>query len=401
MHRDPAQTAAGPERSAEQVAQVHDLVEGSRHSRLRRLAALAAEALAVPVSAVTLLDGRDARFVVGAGLPDSTPASYADLCRITQQRDTVLVVEDAADHPDHVALPMVRDGGIRFYVGYPLHDRQGVVVASLCLMGREPRRLGEAEARLVAELAALVQEELTASAEMQLAGDAQRSLLPEQAFREGEWLMDGMCLPSLAVGGDFYDYGGSAGVAFLRLGDVMGKGTPAALIGAGVRAALRGTHEAVAAGVDLGVTVTRTARGLQDDFERSASFVTLFEAALDLADGRLRWVDAGCGLAVLRRADGTVERLGRDDLPLGVLAGDHWTQHETVMGPGDRLLVFSDGLLDVLPTTGWTDAVAALLARHDTPAALLAEASRWVADGTVLDDVTLVALARTLTPEAS
>ena len=65
---------------------------------------------------------------------------------------------------------------------------------------------------------------------------------------------------------------------------VMGKGTPAALIAAGVRAALRGTEAAAAAGVDLGVTVTRTARTLADDMERTESFVTLFEAVIDLDD---------------------------------------------------------------------------------------------------------------------
>src|SRR6476620_8761339 len=156
------------------------------------------------------------------------------------------------------------------------------------------------------------------------------------------------------------------------MGDVMGKGTGAALVGAGTRAAVRGPHPAVTAGADLGVTVTQVARSLLPDLERAGSFVTLFEAAIDLDDGLLRYVDAGMGLALLRHADGTFERLSGRDRPLGVLPDDHWTEHETGVEPGDRMLVFSDGLLDLLPDPlAWVEAVGELLASHDSATGLL------------------------------
>jgi serine phosphatase RsbU (regulator of sigma subunit) len=188
------------------------------------------------------------------------------------------------------------------------------------------------------------------------------------------------------------------GTLHVDMGDVMGKGTGAALVGAGARAAIRGTHAAVTAGADLGVTVTHVARSLLPDLERAGSFVTLFEAAVDLEDGLMRYVDAGMGLALLRHADGTLERLTGRDRPLGVLPDDHWTEQQAELGPGDRMIVFSDGLLDLLDDPeAWPDAVAGLLAGADTAPGLLAEVVALGAQRVALDDVTVVAVYRAAT----
>jgi sigma-B regulation protein RsbU (phosphoserine phosphatase) len=187
----------------------------------------------------------------------------------------------------------------------------------------------------------------------------------------------------------------SDGVIHIGLGDVMGKGTGAALVGAGVRAAVRSTHRAVVSGADLGATTLKVARTLQDDLDRNESFVTLFQCAIDVEDGTLRYVDAGAGLCVVVRADGKVERLVSEDRPIGILPDDTWTEHRTHLAPGDRMLVFSDGLLDLFEDQSrWWDDIAGLVSEHDEPAALLRAARELATQLVSFDDVTVVAVYR-------
>jgi serine phosphatase RsbU (regulator of sigma subunit) len=304
--------------------------------------------------------------------------------------------EDARTDPvfadkQHVLLK----DDIGFYAGEPLRDRTGTIIGTFCIFDDQPRRLTPEQVVALRDLASWAERELRSEAEMSAAGAVQASMLPPGDLEVDGWHVAGVCRPALAVGGDFFDYGVAHSTLHVGMGDVMGKGTGAALLGAGTRAAVRGTHTAVTAGADLGVTVTHVARTLLPDLERAASFVTLFEAAVDLEDGLLRYVDAGMGLALLRHADGTFERLAGRDRPLGVLPDDHWTEHETDVGPGDRMLVFSDGLLDLLPDPeAWVESVGGMLATHDTVPALLAAIASLSEERVALDDVTAVAVYR-------
>ncbi|MFM6850944.1 MAG: PP2C family protein-serine/threonine phosphatase, partial [Terrabacter sp.] len=179
------------------------------------------------------------------------------------------------------------------------------------------------------------------------------------------------------------------------LGDVMGKGTGAALIGAGVRAAVRSTHPAVVAGADLGATTHRVARTLQDDLDRGGAFVTLFQCAIDVEDGSVRYVDAGAGLCVIVRTDGSVERIVSEDRPIGILDDDTWTEHHTRLDPGDRMLVFSDGLFDLLEDQReWWREVSRLVIDHDDAPGILAAVRDLAATRLNLDDVTAVVVHR-------
>jgi len=75
-----------------------------------------------------------------------------------------------------------------------------------------------------------------------------------------------------------------------------------------------------------------------------AQFTTCFHARIS-PDGMLRWVDAGHGLTVIRRADGTSEFLRSGHLPIGV--GTSWTSDELSLRPGDSVISVSDGVLDL------------------------------------------------------
>ena len=247
------------------------LSEPGSHPRLDRITRLACLALDVPMSAVTVLDHGRARFPSAHGFDPVPVPEDETFCRTTIEGAEGVGPLEVADAPQDDRfrdLPVVRDG-IRTYVGVPLRDHTGTPVATFCVFDRRPRELTPEQREALEDLAAWAERELVASTEMQQASRVQASLLPSRPIRVGEWDVDGLCLPAMAVGGDFYDYEVTGGVLHVSLGDVMGKGTGAALIGAATRTALRGTAHAVAAGVDLGITITQVAHSMLDDLERA------------------------------------------------------------------------------------------------------------------------------------
>lgn len=365
------------------------------NERYDRITRLARTLFAAPMTSITILDGDRAWFPSSQGIDaDEVPRSET-FCDTTTDLGKLLVVGDAAHDPRFGQLPSVRDGAVRFYAGHPLRDAIGNVVGTFAIYDSKPRELDGELLDAFRDMAAWAEQELVSSTEMSQAGRVQASLLPAKAIRVGAWDVNGLCLPALAVGGDFYDYGVLNGVVHLALGDVMGKGTGAALVGAGARAAIRGTNSAVTAGVDLGVTATQVARSLLGDLERAESFVTLFQTAIDLEDGFTRYVDAGSGLCLVLTPDGEAIRLDSDDRPFGILPDDHWTEHEVTLDPGARMLVFSDGLLDLIddPIEWWVP-IGDLMREAADADGLLAAVARLARDRTALDDVTAVAVFR-------
>ena len=387
----PDQRAAQREESRQRAVEALPVSFGRRHPRLDRITDLARGHFDVAMSTVTVLDGDRAWWPGKSGLAADSGVRQDTFCDRTVRDDVVTVVDDTTVDARFAGFRLVTEGGIRFYAGAPLHDGQGNVVATFCLFDRRPRHLDDEQMATFLDLAAWAQQELVDSADMTQASAVQASMLPERALRPPGWEVHGVCLPSLSVGGDFYDYSHDGDVLHVAIGDVMGKGTGAALLGAGLRAALRGTLSAVSAGVDLGVTVTRVAQSQLPDLERAGSFVTLFQAAVDTDDGRVRYVDAGCGLVVLVTADGVAEHLRGHDRPLGVLPDDHWSEQEVYLDPGDRLFVFSDGILDLLDDPDdWVPGIAALAAAHPGVEDFLSAVTDLARARTPTDDVTAV-----------
>jgi serine phosphatase RsbU (regulator of sigma subunit) len=230
------------------------------------------------------------------------------------------------------------------------------------------------------------------AAELARAAEVQSELLPRDTPALSGFELAARCVPAREVGGDFYDWQQLPGVLSLTVGDVMGKGMPAALLMATVRAVLRAAaseHQPAAA-------VQFAARALDEDLARSGAFVTLFHAELDLASARLRYVDAGHGHVVFLRADGTVEDLKPWGLPIGVLSDEEYAEGTVDFAPGDLLLIYSDGLTDARPELRDKQVLAGLL-DPDSTAGDVAQmlASRAIAGGGRLpDDMTIVVLKR-------
>ncbi|NKX52936.1 SpoIIE family protein phosphatase, partial [Arthrobacter deserti] len=125
--------------------------------------------------------------------------------------------------------------------------------------------------------------------EQERAGQVQRSLLPSEPLRLGEYEIAGRCRPTRNVGGDFFDWYASEGGLQLTVADAMGKGMGAALIAATVRAVLRSS----ARHPDVTRAFQSASRAMEEDLDQASSFVTIFHARLDSRHGRLEYVDAG------------------------------------------------------------------------------------------------------------
>lgn len=189
--------------------------------------------------------------------------------------------------------------------------------------------------RLLAELAT----------EVSRAATIQAQLLPQFIPEVPGYEIAAVCLPSRAVGGDFYDWQPQHdGALRLTLGDVMGKGMAASLLMATALAALRAVIT-----LPLAEAVESVNRALSPGLMLSDSFITLFHAVLEPTSGALSYVDAGHGLVFIQRQDGRVESLRQHSLPLGVLADQAYPAGTTMLEPGDTLVIYSDGLQDAHP----------------------------------------------------
>jgi sigma-B regulation protein RsbU (phosphoserine phosphatase) len=206
--------------------------------------------------------------------------------------------------------------------------------------------------------------------------------------------------PMTAVGGDFYDYATSWGGLAVLVADVTGHGVPAALTAAMVKVAFAAQREEASHPAAALAHVNRTLMDVN-----ASGFVTAAWVFLDAAAGRMRYAAAGHPpLLVWRAATGTVERVTENGLLMGAFADAEYTEVERPLDPGDRLLLYTDGVMEAGNAADEEfgldrlEAVLAETAPLDLPAqadAILARLAAWrgtVAQG---DDVTLVLLART------
>jgi sigma-B regulation protein RsbU (phosphoserine phosphatase) len=181
--------------------------------------------------------------------------------------------------------------------------------------------------------------------ELAVARRIQSSLLPARLpVREGLELA-AMTRPCRQVGGDFYDFLdlGSEGLA-LAVADVSGKGVPAALILSNLQATLRA--EAGPGRSPLPV-VRRINQRLCGDLQ-PGSFASLLFGHLDVAGGTFRYVNAGHPAGLLLRNGGELSRLNEGGILLGVEAQARYDVGVAPFEPGDLLLLYSDGVTDVL-----------------------------------------------------
>jgi serine phosphatase RsbU (regulator of sigma subunit) len=224
------------------------------------------------------------------------------------------------------------------------------------------------------------------------AAQVQRDLLPDSTPDIPGYELTGLCRPTEEVGGDFFDwYEDRPGSFTLTLGDVMGKGMSAAILMATMRVALRSSAQASS----VGKAIEWVADLTFEDLERAETFMTMFHARIDLETGLLTYVDAGHGLAVIVGKDRAVPVRSRS-MPLGVLQTPH-PESSVTLRPGEALVVFSDGVLDVHPQLEGSLEWAAELLDGAQNGQQIAERLSTNPEARIQDDVTVVALRRLAT----
>jgi sigma-B regulation protein RsbU (phosphoserine phosphatase) len=234
--------------------------------------------------------------------------------------------------------------------------------------------------------------------ELEQARATQMRLVPSQPLRLGPWEIAGRVTPARQVGGDSFDYFVIAGRRLgMAIGDVSGKGMPAALLMMTAQGYLR-----VFCNSDL--AIPEKMRLLNQSVTRSAQpgkFITLFYGELDPAEGVLRYVNAGHNYPLLRRPDGSLEPLVEGGLMLGFADEIEYAQGETTLGSGDALLLYSDGVseaMDLRRQEFGEERLEAAWRRHGTltPAEcigqLMAEVEAFRGGAPQSDDITLVVL---------
>ncbi len=264
-------------------------------------------------------------------------------------------------------------------------------------------------------------------AQLRIAREVQLGLLPRTAPELPGWEIAGLCRPSLELGGDLYDdfplAGGRHG---LVIGDVAGKGVPAALIMATFRALLRARRDspltAPAAGgtapderqsAGPAATVAAVSRLLRES-TATRGFVTCCYAALDPASGEMVYASCGHPPGLLVRRGGErrferrydIEELDNCGPALGAFEHEEFVERRVALAPGDWLLLYTDGLTEALNPAGEAfgserarAVLVELVARRALSAPQLAEelvrrVADFVAASHFADDLTLVVVHR-------
>jgi serine phosphatase RsbU (regulator of sigma subunit) len=278
--------------------------------------------------------------------------------------------------PFHFLVPMPRwaDGTLWLFLGF-------VAVNLLILME--------------------VADRLSLKGDLEIARDIQLAMLPGGVHRTADVAVCGVTRPANTVGGDFYDILALPdGRLAIALGDVAGKGSPAALLMALLLAMLRSL-------VDEGLDTARLAVRLNMQVMRhspGSRFITLFYGVYDPRDGSFEFVNAGHLPPLLRRADGRFERIDHGGgMALGMFEHADYETRRITIEPGDVLVLYSDGITEAENSNGTPfdeaglETIIATQPESDPEAlgqSILRAVARHAGDVRLADDLTALVLER-------
>jgi sigma-B regulation protein RsbU (phosphoserine phosphatase) len=382
-----------------------------------------AEALHVPRVAILLNEGGRLSMAYGVGFADSAPvaiaASGATARRLQREPHVPVHVNEADSWVKTVGDEERRAlAHLESELLLPLSLNQKLVgvmslgakrseepysPSDLRLLGSVATQAGLAleNSRLNGQITLEIAEREKRGRELEIAREVQERLFP-QSYPPVQGLeLAGACRPALAVGGDYYDFiplgAGRLGIA---IGDISGKGIPAALLMATLRAFLRG--QTVRGRSDLAGLIADLS-GLVYESSAPNRYATFFYAEYDPASGRLVYVNGGHNPPVVLRggAAGPAEtvRLDAGGPVIGLLPECAYEQGEVQLGAGDLLVAFTDGVSEAMNGAQEEWGEERLLPvlqqiRCEPPAVVIervmAAADAYVAGAPQHDDMTLV-----------
>ena len=316
-------------------------------------------------------------------LPDES--GYGLLEELKARRpDTAVVMVSGVDDPE-LGKAAIEHGAYAYLV-----KPVGATQLYLMVVNTLRRRSLELEHREnLARLESMVAER---AEQMRRAAELQAGMLPDSPLKEEGFELAAHLTPAREISGDFYDwYHSAADRLNITLGDVMGKGLQASLMMATARAALRG-----AARIEpMDVGITQAAEVMSAALEVNHAYVTVFHCTFNLRSGQIQYVDAGHGHARVLRGSTGQEVLPQRSAPIGIFPDTQFLIGKVTLNPGDTLVVFSDGLLDLRPDLATKDVLLPYDARRAGSAQemvdILAQGAR---KKDLFDDVTVLALKR-------
>lgn len=242
----------------------------------------------------------------------------------------------------------------------------------------------------------LVERNARETQELRMAAEIQQALLPPRRRKGSGYEAAGASLPCRTIGGDFFEYFdfSTSGRMGFALGDVAGKGPPAAILAAMVQGILS-TH----ANDGPAATLARVNEAL---CRRAVEgrFATMAYVVLD-SGGTLTSCSAGHNPAVLLRASGAIERPDKGGLVLGAFETARYEEEAIPLQSGDMLVLFSDGVTDAENPDGeqygeerLLEALAGCerLTPDEVLERVLASVQRFAAEQPPADDVTVLVI---------
>jgi serine phosphatase RsbU (regulator of sigma subunit) len=184
--------------------------------------------------------------------------------------------------------------------------------------------------------------------ELEMCRRIQEELLPRHPLRSGLVEVKGVSIPAQEVGGDFFNYFPMpGGTMALLIGDVSGKGLPAALLMANLQATIQ-------ARLPLELDLVKLAEKLNGEIveNNSEAYLTLFLAVLDPKSLQLRYINAGHNPQFLLHGDGSVLQMQSTGRPIGLLEGGNFEEKSVQLKNGDCLFFYTDGLIEAANAGG-------------------------------------------------
>jgi sigma-B regulation protein RsbU (phosphoserine phosphatase) len=376
------------------------------------------DALHVPRVAVFLK--RDAGYAlaqaVGLGAPAevSLDEGAAVLERLRQEARPITVYPEDPHHWAHgiperetlvmlrsqVLVPLLLKARLLGFLSLgPKLSEQPYSPSDLRLLGSVGAQVALAleNTRLTAAVAAEVATRERMNRELEIAREVQERLFPQDPPDVPGLEYAGFCRPARGVGGDYYDFLALSRTRLgLAIGDVSGKGIPAALLMASLQASLRG--QVTFGPADLAEVMGRV-NHLICDSSSANRYATFFYAQFDPEGRTLAYVNAGHNAPMLLRKGGRVERLEEGGPVVGLIEIAGYQAAQVQLEPGDRLLAYTDGLSEAMNPAeeewGEERLLAAFRDCDGLPAAeairrLIASADAFAAGAPQHDDMTVL-----------
>lgn len=345
-----------------------EILDTPPEARFDRLVDLTAKIFAVPMSYIALVDANRQWFKAKCGLARDGTSRDVSFCAHTILEDRPLIIPDAAtDHRFSDSPLVVGDPFVRFYAGHPLRGPAGHNVATLCIADRLPRELDAGQLDVFGRLAAIAEHELRMAdvikvqrelittkdalietqaqlaSELSEAAEYVRSLLPRPL--EAPIATNYEFVSSSQLGGDLFGYHAVDGKLAIYLLDVMGHGVGAALLSTSVQSTLRSR---TLPGVRFD-DPSAVLEGLNDAFPMSrhgGRFFTIFYGVYDPTRRTLAYANAGHPPGLLF-AGGRIQRLDSTGIMVGAALGMPFESNEVAVPPGARLMLYSDGAIEL------------------------------------------------------